>query len=204
MKKNLTVLGSTGSIGVNTLDIVARHSDRYTVYALTGATQVDKMLAQCAAFKPIYAVMVHEAAAQQLKDRLQAEGLQTRVLSGPQALNDVASAPEVDMVMAAIVGAAGLASCLSAARAGKRLLLANKEALVVGGELFLDAVQQGGAKLLPIDSEHSAVFQALPEAHFSQSPFSSVSGNPDLLSSFSVYFQNSASSHLWLLSHHLI
>ena len=163
MKKNLTVLGSTGSIGVNTLDIVARHADRYTVYALTGATQVDKMLAQCATFKPRYAVMVHEAAAQQLKDRLKAEGLQTQVLSGPQALNDVASAPEVDMVMAAIVGAAGLASCLSAARAGKRLLLANKEALVVGGELFLDAVQQGGAKLLPIDSEHSAVFQALPE-----------------------------------------
>ena len=163
MKKNLTVLGSTGSIGVNTLDIVARHADRYTVYALTGATQVDKMLAQCAEFKPRYAVMIHEAAAQQLKDRLKAEGLQTHVLSGPQALNDVASAPEVDMVMAAIVGAAGLASCLSAARAGKRLLLANKEALVVGGELFLDAVQQGGAKLLPIDSEHSAVFQALPE-----------------------------------------
>ena len=163
MKKNLTVLGSTGSIGVNTLDIVARHADRYTVYALTGATQVDKMLAQCAAFKPRYAVMVHEAAAQQLKDRIEAEGLQTQVLSGPQALNDVACAPEVDMVMAAIVGAAGLASCLSAARAGKRLLLANKEALVVGGELFLDAVQQGGAKLLPIDSEHSAVFQALPE-----------------------------------------
>ena len=163
MKKNLTVLGSTGSIGVNTLDIVARHADRYSVYALTGATQVDKMLAQCAAFKPRYAVMVHEAAAQQLKDRLKAEGLQTRVLSGSQALSDVASAPEVDMVMAAIVGAAGLASCLSAARAGKRLLLANKEALVVGGELFLDAVQQGGAKLLPIDSEHSAVFQALPE-----------------------------------------
>ena len=163
MKKNLTVLGSTGSIGVNTLDIVARHADRYTLYALTGATQVDKMLAQCVAFKPRYAVMVHEAAAQQLKDRLKAEGLQTQVLSGPQALNDVASAPEVDMVMAAIVGAAGLASCLSAARAGKRLLLANKEALVVGGELFLDAVQQGGAKLLPIDSEHSAVFQALPE-----------------------------------------
>ena len=163
MKKNLTVLGSTGSIGVNTLDIVARHADRYTVYALTGATQVDKMLAQCAEFKPRYAVMIHEAAAQQLKDRLKAEGLQTHVLSGPQALNDVASAPEVDMVMAAIVGAAGLASCLNAARAGKRLLLANKEALVVGGELFLDAVQQGGAKLLPIDSEHSAVFQALPE-----------------------------------------
>ena len=163
MKKNLTVLGSTGSIGVNTLDIVARHADRYTVYALTGATQVDKMLAQCEAFRPRYAVMVHEAAAQLLKDRLKAEGLQTQVLSGPQALNDVASAPEVDMVMAAIVGAAGLASCLSAARAGKRLLLANKEALVVGGELFLGAVQQGGAKLLPIDSEHSAVFQALPE-----------------------------------------
>ena len=163
MKKNLTVLGSTGSIGVNTLDIVARHADRYRIFALTGATQVDKMLAQCMVFKPVFAVMVEQLAAQQLEDKLRVEGSTTRVLSGAQALNDVASAPEVDMVMAAIVGAAGLASCLSAARAGKRLLLANKEALVVGGELFLDAVQLGGAKLLPIDSEHSAVFQALPE-----------------------------------------
>jgi 1-deoxy-D-xylulose-5-phosphate reductoisomerase len=163
MKKNLTVLGSTGSIGVNTLDIVARHPDRYGIFALTGATQVDKMFEQCAVFKPIFAVMADKLAAQQLEDKLHAVGSKTRVLSGAQALNEVASAPEVDMVMAAIVGAAGLASCLSAARAGKRLLLANKEALVVGGELFLDAVQQGGAKLLPIDSEHSAVFQALPE-----------------------------------------
>lgn len=164
MKKNLTVLGSTGSIGVNTLDIVARHPDRYNVFALTGATQVERMLAQCASFKPEFAVMAGEAAAKQLQQGLKAEGIGTQVLSGSQALNQVASAPEVDLVMAAIVGAAGLASCLSAARAGKRLLLANKEALVVGGELFLDAVRQGGAKLLPIDSEHSAVFQALPEA----------------------------------------
>ena len=163
MKKNLTVLGSTGSIGVNTLDIVARHADRYRIFALTGATQVDKMFVQCAAFKPVFAVMVDPLAAQQLEEKLRAEGSATRVLSGAQALNEVASATEVDMVMAAIVGAAGLASCLSAARAGKRLLLANKEALVVGGDLFLDAVQHGGAKLLPIDSEHSAVFQALPE-----------------------------------------
>ena len=163
MKKNLTVLGSTGSIGVNTLDIVARHAERYRIYALTGATQVDKMVEQCVSFQPVFAVMVDPFAAQQLEDKLLAEGSKTRVLSSAAALNEVASAPEVDMVMAAIVGAAGLASCLSAAHAGKRLLLANKEALVVGGELFLDAVRQGGAKLLPIDSEHSAVFQALPE-----------------------------------------
>jgi 1-deoxy-D-xylulose-5-phosphate reductoisomerase len=156
-------LGSTGSIGTNTLDVMARHPERFQVFALTGATQVDLMLRQCAQFKPRFAVMANASAAQVLKDTLQAEGLATQVLTGPHALDEVCAHPEVDAVMAAIVGAAGLSPCLAAARAGKRLLLANKEALVVGGEVFLEAVKQGGATLLPIDSEHSAIFQSLPE-----------------------------------------
>ena len=163
MKKQITILGSTGSIGINTLDIIARHKDKYHVFALTGSSQVDRMLSQCASFRPAYAVMANPDAANLLKEKLKAEGISTQVLSGATALVEVASHPSVDMVMAAIVGAAGLASCLSAARAGKKLLLANKEALVVGGQLFMSAVAQGGAKLLPIDSEHSAVFQSLPE-----------------------------------------
>ena len=161
--QQITVLGSTGSIGTNTLDVIARHPDRFQVFALSGASQVDLMLRQCAQFQPRYAVMVQTDAAQQLKHKVQAEGLSTQVLSGAEALDDVSKHPDVDAVMAAIVGAAGLSPCLAAARAGKRLLLANKEALVVGGEVFLDAVRQGGATLLPIDSEHSAIFQSLPE-----------------------------------------
>jgi 1-deoxy-D-xylulose-5-phosphate reductoisomerase len=159
----ITVLGSTGSIGTNTLDVLSRHTDRYQVFALTGATQVDLMAAQCRLFKPRYAVMATEAAALNLKALLQTPGSLTEVLWGEAALCNVASDPEVDVVMAAIVGAAGLAPCWAAARTGKRLLLANKEALVVGGALFMGAVQAGGATLLPIDSEHSAVFQSLPE-----------------------------------------
>jgi 1-deoxy-D-xylulose-5-phosphate reductoisomerase len=163
LKQRITVLGSTGSIGKSTLDVLARHPDRFSVYALTASTQVDLMLAQCAQFRPQVAVMVEPLAARRLSEKLQAEGLPTEVRSGPQALDEVASATDVDAVMAAIVGAAGLSSCLAAAKAGKRLLLANKEALVVGGEVFLSAVKEGGAVLLPIDSEHSAVFQSLPE-----------------------------------------
>lgn len=159
----VTVLGSTGSIGKNTLDVLARHPERYRVFALSAARQVDLMLAQCAAFRPLWAVMTDPDAARVLAERLQAEGLPTQVRSGALALEDIASDPQVDAVMAAIVGAAGLAPCLAAARAGKRLLLANKEALVVGGDVFMRAVQQGGATLLPIDSEHSAIFQSLPE-----------------------------------------
>jgi len=159
----LTVLGSTGSIGVNTLDVVSRHPDKFQIFALTGAKQVDLMLTQCAQFKPLFAVMVDESAANLLRDKLSAENLPTQVLSGASALVDVSCDERVTTVMAAIVGAAGLPSCLSAAKSGKRLLLANKEALVVGGQLFLDAVKSGGAQLLPIDSEHSAVFQALPQ-----------------------------------------
>ena len=163
MKQRITVLGSTGSIGSNTLDVLARHPERFEVFALSAATQVEAMLAQCAQFRPRYAVMASAPHAQALADKLQAQGLQTEVLFAPDALETIAAHPEVDAVMAAIVGAAGLAPCLAAARAGKRLLLANKEALVVGGEVFMRAVRQGGATLLPIDSEHSAIFQSLPE-----------------------------------------
>jgi 1-deoxy-D-xylulose-5-phosphate reductoisomerase len=161
--QRITILGSTGSIGKSTLDVLARHPNQFSVFALTASTQVDLMLAQCAQFKPEVAVMVHEYAAKELAEKIKAEGLKTEVRWGAAALDDVACAPQVDAVMAAIVGAAGLSSCLAAALAGKKLLLANKEALVVGGEVFLAAVRKGGAVLLPIDSEHSAIFQSLPE-----------------------------------------
>jgi len=162
-RQTITILGSTGSIGTSTLDVIARHPDRYTVFALTAATQVDLMLAQCKAFSPRYAVMASPLHAQELSLRVKSLGLTVEVLAGEQALCDVSADPAVDAVMAAIVGAAGLAPSLAAAQAGKKLLLANKEALVVGGDLFMQAVQAGGATLLPIDSEHSAVFQSLPE-----------------------------------------
>jgi 1-deoxy-D-xylulose-5-phosphate reductoisomerase len=160
----VTVLGSTGSIGTNTLDVVARHPDRFEVFALAASRQVNLMFEQCRRFGPRHVVMADPGAAAQLRERLAQAGLSAiEVGSGVQALCDVAAAGEVDIVMAAIVGAAGLAPSLAAARAGKRLLLANKEALVVGGDLFMDAVRRGGGLLLPIDSEHSAIFQSLPE-----------------------------------------
>jgi len=161
--QTVSILGSTGSIGVNTLDVIARQPDRYRVFALSAHSRVDTMTAQCMQFKPRYAVMVSEPHARELRRALADLGLRTEVLSGPQALEWVAKHDEVTTVMAAIVGAAGLASCIAAALAGKRLLLANKEALVVGGAFFMEAVQRGGATLLPIDSEHSAIFQSLPE-----------------------------------------
>jgi len=159
----VTILGSTGSIGKNTLDVMARHPQRYRAFALTASTQVELLAEQCLRFQPRYAVMVSASHAAMLRERLKAAGAATEVLSGPQALCEVSVAPEVHAVMAAIVGAAGLPPSLAAARAGKKLLLANKEALVVGGELFLQAVRDGGATMLPIDSEHSAVFQSLPD-----------------------------------------
>ena len=163
MKQRLTILGSTGSIGTSTLDVVSRHLGDYEVFALSAATQVELMLAQCAQFKPRFAVMASPAHARELADRIKANGLATEVLQAPDALEQIAAHEDVDAVMAAIVGAAGLGPCLAAARAGKRLLLANKEALVVGGALFMDTVKRHGATLLPIDSEHSAIFQCLPE-----------------------------------------
>jgi 1-deoxy-D-xylulose-5-phosphate reductoisomerase len=163
MKQRVAILGSTGSVGANTLDVIARHPGRFEVFALTASTQVEAMLAQCARFRPAFAAMAQAGAAAALEQRLRAEGIGTRVLAGPEALASIAAHESVDTVMASIVGAAGLAPCLAAARAGKKLLLANKEALVVGGELFMQAVREGGARLLPIDSEHSAIFQSLPE-----------------------------------------
>ncbi|WP_439115152.1 1-deoxy-D-xylulose-5-phosphate reductoisomerase [Hydrogenophaga sp.] len=161
--QSVTILGSTGSIGTNTLDVLARHPERYQVFALTAATQVELLLAQCQQFSPRFAVMASADHARQLQDRVRELGLSVEVLAGPQALCDVSTDAAVDAVMGAIVGAAGLAPCLAAARAGKKLMLANKEALVVGGDLFMEAVRAGGATLLPIDSEHSAIFQSLPE-----------------------------------------
>jgi len=163
MKQRVAILGSTGSIGTSTLDVLARHPERFEVFALTAATQVDLLLQQCLRFKPRFAVMASAPHGAQLAQQLAQHGATTQVLQGADALAEVAAHPEVDAVMAAIVGAAGLAPCLAAARAGKRLLLANKEALVVGAELFMQAVREGGATLLPIDSEHSAIFQSLPE-----------------------------------------
>ncbi|WP_180129928.1 1-deoxy-D-xylulose-5-phosphate reductoisomerase [Rhodoferax sp. BLA1] len=162
-KQRVVILGSTGSIGVSTLEVIALHPERFEVFALSASTQVDKMLAQCVQFKPVFAVMASVEHGRVLEQKCKENSLTTRVLSGSKAIEEIAEHAQVDTVMAAIVGAAGLASCLAAARAGKRLLLANKEALVVGGDYFLAAVADGGAKLLPIDSEHSAVFQSLPD-----------------------------------------
>src|SRR5512132_1945384 len=163
VKQRIAILGSTGSIGVSTLDVIARHPDRFEVFALSASTRIDLILQQCAQFKPLFAVMASEPHGRLLEQKCRDLGLTTRVRWGASAITEIASHEQVDTVMAAIVGAAGLASCLGAARAGKRLLLANKEALVVGGELFLSAMKRGGATLLPIDSEHSAIFQSLPE-----------------------------------------
>ena len=161
--QRVCILGATGSVGISTLEIIARHPERFEVFALTAHSRVDLLFAQCLQWRPSFAVIAEESSAADLRKRFRSHGVTTEVLTGTQALCDLAAHPEVDSVMAAIVGAAGLAPCLAAARAGKRLLLANKEALVVGGALFMNTVREGGALLLPIDSEHSAIFQCLPE-----------------------------------------
>lgn len=162
MRQMITVLGATGSIGKSTLDVLARHQDLYQVFALTANTQVDALLQQCLAHTPKYAVMVDDACAKQLSTSLKQHGSDVEVLSGMDALVEVSNDPEVDQVMAAIVGAAGLLPTLAAAQAGKRVLLANKEALVMSGHLFIQAIRDNQAELLPIDSEHNAIFQSLP------------------------------------------
>jgi 1-deoxy-D-xylulose-5-phosphate reductoisomerase len=162
-RQRVAVLGSTGSVGANTLDVIARHPDRFEVAALSAFRRIDELAAQCARFEPAVAVVPDDAQAVALRQALAGRAARTEIRIGAAALDDVAAAGEVDSVMAAIVGAAGLRPCMAAARAGKRLLLANKEALVVGGALFMTAVAEGGATLLPIDSEHSAIFQCLPE-----------------------------------------
>lgn len=160
--QRITVLGATGSIGLSTLDVIGRHPERYQVFALSGYSRLTELLALCVRHVPAFAVVPQEDAAQQLRSGLQAAGLRTEVLVGEAGLRQVASAPEVDTVMAAIVGAAGLRPTLAAVEAGKKVLLANKEALVMSGALFMQAVRDSGAVLLPIDSEHNAIFQCLP------------------------------------------
>ncbi|MHC3748016.1 1-deoxy-D-xylulose-5-phosphate reductoisomerase [Stutzerimonas stutzeri] len=158
----ITILGATGSIGLSTLDVVARHPDRYDVFALTGFSRLAELRALCLKHRPRYAVVSDQAQARTLQDQLHADGVSTRVLDGEGGLSEVAAHPEVDVVMAAIVGAAGLKPTLAAVQSGKRVLLANKEALVMSGALFMQALRDSGAVLLPIDSEHNAIFQCLP------------------------------------------
>ncbi len=161
--QQITVLGATGSIGLSTLDVIARHPERYQVFALTGFTRLSELFALCVRHVPQFAVVPQVEAARSLQDDLRAAGLPTRVLVGEEGLCQVASAPEVDAVMAAIVGAAGLRPTLAAVEAGKKILLANKEALVMSGALFMQAVRKSGSVLLPIDSEHNAIFQCMPQ-----------------------------------------
>ena len=163
MVQRICILGATGSVGCSTLEVMALQPDRFEVFALSAQQRVDELITQCLQWRPRYAVLPSAGLAAAAQTMLRAAGLRTEVLHGARALSEMASHPEVDSVMAAIVGAAGLEPCIAAARAGKRLMLANKEALVVGGRLFIDAVREGGATLLPIDSEHSAIFQCLPE-----------------------------------------
>ena len=161
-QQNVTVLGATGTIGLNTLDVIARHPQRFRAFALTANSRHESLLEQCRKFEPVYAVMLDADAAECLRRQLRDIGSATEVLCGVAALEQVAAHPKVDVVMAAIVGAAGLKSAMAAAYAGKRVLLANKETLVMAGNLFMHAVEQGGASLLPIDSEHNAIFQVMP------------------------------------------
>lgn len=163
--QNVTILGSTGTIGEQTLDVIARHPTKYNVFALTANTNVNVMLQQCLQYKPNYAVMLDKQAAKLLAEALKNESVNTVVLTGISSLEDVSSDIEVHVVMAAIVGAAGLVPAMAAAKTGKRILLANKETLVMAGKLFMDAVKKGGASLLPIDSEHNAIFQVMPPRH---------------------------------------
>ena len=158
----VTILGATGSIGMNTLDVIARHPEKYHVVALTANKQVDRIISQCKQFLPDYVVLADEASAEEAQVKINDAGLGTKVLSGVEGLETVVNLEETNYVMAAIVGAAGLRPTISAARAGKRILLANKEALVMSGQLFMDEVHAHNAELLPIDSEHNAIFQSMP------------------------------------------
>lgn len=162
--QNISILGATGSIGLSTLDVIARHPNEFSLYAVTGNTNVEQMLSICREYNPSVAVMVDETSAESLQVDLSKLGLDIQVLAGEDALNTVASHPQVDTVMAAIVGGAGLKSTFAAATAGKRILLANKESLVMSGELLLEQCKRTGAQLLPVDSEHNAIFQVLPQS----------------------------------------
>ena len=161
--QRISLLGSTGSIGVNTLNVVERHPDKYQIFALAANESVDLILQQCRKFKPVYAVLKNSSAAQRLAETLQSENLNITVLSGDKGLEQVSCDPSVDTVVAAIVGAAGLSSTMAAVESGKKVLLANKEALVMSGDLFTQAAKASGAQILPVDSEHNAIYQCLPQ-----------------------------------------
>ena len=161
--KGICILGATGSIGISTLDVVASHTHKYKIVALSANSQVERLFEQCQQYQPEYAVMANKKAAEELETKLKSNKSSVQVLSGIEGLEKIASLPQVDYVMAAIVGAAGLKPTLAAARAGKRILLANKEALVMSGQIFMDEVKKNNAELLPIDSEHNAIFQCLPD-----------------------------------------
>jgi 1-deoxy-D-xylulose-5-phosphate reductoisomerase len=173
--KQVTILGSTGTIGQQTLDVISHHANQYKVFALAANSNVDALLKQCLEFKPEIAVLLDESAASRLSQQLKAHGSTTTVLAGMAGLEQVSEHASVDMVMAAIVGAAGLKPAMAAARAGKRILLANKETLVMAGSLFMQAVKEGGATLLPIDSEHNAIFQVMPPQANIHEPSTSIS-----------------------------
>lgn len=176
-RQRVAVLGSSGSIGVNTLDVLSRHPDRYEIFALAARSSVDAVFEQCRKHRPRYALLTDDAAAAILAKRLATDAsLDTEVLAGTAALEEIAAHADVDIVMAAIVGSAGMASAMAAARAGKRLLLANKEALVTAGSLLMRAVEDGGATLLPVDSEHNAIFQCLPADSRARPQLEGVSG----------------------------
>ncbi|WP_150142545.1 1-deoxy-D-xylulose-5-phosphate reductoisomerase, partial [Candidatus Enterovibrio escicola] len=160
--RKLTILGATGSIGSSTLSVIEKNSHAFEVFALAASDNVGEMVALCVKWNPTYAAMANETAAKTLREELRLVGLKTQVLGGADALSVLSSHPDVDTVMAAVVGAAGLLPTMAAVKAGKRVLLANKEALVMSGQIFIDAVHQYGAELLPVDSEHSAIFQCLP------------------------------------------
>jgi len=174
IRRGVTILGSTGSIGVSALDVLARHPDRYRVVALAAHQQHERLLEQCRQFRPDVAVLVDDEAAGRLRERIRAEGLSTDVKSGPGALELIAAHPEVRVVVAGIVGAAGLRPTLAAVRAGKRVLFANKEPLVMGGQLFIDEARRSGADLMPVDSEHNAIFQCMPAGYRPGEPCPSV------------------------------
>lgn len=200
MTKALTILGSTGTIGDNTLEVLALHSDKFSLFALTANSNSTKMFDQCRAWQPEYAVMVEERAADELERKIKEAGLRTKIIWGMAGLEYVASHPDTDYVMAGIVGAAGLLPNLAAARAGKRVMLANKESLVMSGQLFMNAIEKNGAELLPIDSEHNAIFQCLPSLEKKEETLSSKGVKKIILTASGGPFREKSLKHLELVT----
>ena len=203
--KEITILGSTGSIGINTLDVISNHQDKFNVRALTANTNLNALAEQCVKYQPEYAVMTDEASASKLEEKLKKKSPDTSVLTGIDGLVKVAELDAVDYVMAAIVGAAGLLPTLAAAKAGKRVLLANKEALVMSGKLFMDTIAGSNAELIPIDSEHNAIFQCIANAKNQgsdtiRSIMLTASGGPFLNTPIKELFSKTPEQHVNILN----